>query len=516
MSSREGFRYTSSGLTTGLPCKGVISPSISLRLPQTATYDVIVLGAGYAGLIAARDLATSGKTVLLIEARDRIGGRAWTSEIDGYPYELGGTWIHWNQPHVYREISRYGLQNQIEQSQDYSRGFNYCSLNINNVSKKIDHTAEEILFGKGVQIFCDVDGQLGKTVIPFPHNPLFTASARRYDQLSVGQRLREIESRLSNEEMLCLEAFLLHSGGGTLENMGFLDILRWWALCGYKTDGISEFGLSFKLKCGQTDLELKIFEEAKGCESLSYAFDSLVDAVDDNGRLVKVQTRNGLIFQAKRVICTIPLNVLHSVAFSPQLPTAKVEASTKGHVDKATKVHVEANGPDLRSWSGVAYPNQLLFAYGDGMTPSGNTHIVCFGADLDVSFQPEDIEKTIGAVQRFHPMDIKQMVFHNWAKDEFANGSWCMFRPGFSVKYLDALRARHGNVHFASSDWALGWRGFIDGAIEDGARAAYLVRAELNAAVLLQYFLSAFELLGQFPRTGDYSWLFVNKCRMLD
>ena len=55
-----------------------------------------------------------------------------------------------------------------------------------------------------------------------------------------------------------------------------------------------------------------------------------------------------------------------------------------------------------------------------------------------------------------------------------------MFPPDFSFKHLDALRQRHGNVLFASSDWALGWRGFIDGAIEEGGRAAKIVSSELG------------------------------------
>ena len=57
-----------------------------------------------------------------------------------------------------------------------------------------------------------------------------------------------------------------------------------------------------------------------------------------------------------------------------------------------------------------------------------------------------------------------------------------MFRPDFSFKYLAALQQRHGNVLFASSVWADGWRGFIDGAIEQGMRYALVVRDELGVA----------------------------------
>jgi pseudooxynicotine oxidase len=72
-------------------------------------YDVIVVGGGFAGVIAARNLQRWGHRVLMLEARDRLGGRVWTSEFCGTPVELGGAWVHWHQPHVWSELSRYGL-----------------------------------------------------------------------------------------------------------------------------------------------------------------------------------------------------------------------------------------------------------------------------------------------------------------------------------------------------------------------------------------------------------------------
>ena len=75
-----------------------------------AHHDVIVVGAGFAGLTAARELSRRGHSVLVLEARDRIGGRTWTTERLGRTLELGGTWVHWTQPHVWAELTRYGLE----------------------------------------------------------------------------------------------------------------------------------------------------------------------------------------------------------------------------------------------------------------------------------------------------------------------------------------------------------------------------------------------------------------------
>lgn len=80
--------------------------------------------------------------MLLLEARDRIGGRSWSSNIGGYPFEMGGTWVHWAQPHVWREISRYDLRTSLENSFDFSRGVNHFRLNTLSGTKTMSHDEE--------------------------------------------------------------------------------------------------------------------------------------------------------------------------------------------------------------------------------------------------------------------------------------------------------------------------------------------------------------------------------------
>lgn len=83
-----------------------------------------------------------GLKVLLLEARDRIGGRSWSSNIEGYPYEMGGTWVYWGQATVWREIARYGMQDELEISHDFSRGINRFLLAGAEGTQSLTHNQE--------------------------------------------------------------------------------------------------------------------------------------------------------------------------------------------------------------------------------------------------------------------------------------------------------------------------------------------------------------------------------------
>ena len=88
--SREGYLWTKSGTVEGLTTDAVVSDTRHLK----SNYDAIVIGAGFAGLIAARELSRQhGLNVLIIEGRDRIGGRTWTAKALGEEFEMGGTWV---------------------------------------------------------------------------------------------------------------------------------------------------------------------------------------------------------------------------------------------------------------------------------------------------------------------------------------------------------------------------------------------------------------------------------------
>lgn len=327
--------------------------------------------------------------------------------------------------------------------------------------------------------FINVDGVLAREVIPFPHTPDHNPESARLDKLSMADRIDQIKDDLTPSEKAALEGFVLLCSGGTPENTGFYDIVRWWALSFYTYKGIIDTCVTFKLHCGQSQFARRFFDEALGTKKLSYSFKCPISSITDNGKMVQVTAENGRQFTGSRIVCTIPLNVLSSIKFDPPLASAKQQAVKIGQINQCSKVHAEVRDSSLRSWSSIAPSNKLVYSFGDGTTPARNTHIVAFGADVNPLHPEDDIQVTKQSFTELTPMDVQRIVFHNWSRDPYAKGAWCMFGPGVGTTYLKALRARQGNILFANSDWASAWRGFIDGAIEEGARAAATVADEL-------------------------------------
>lgn len=335
-----------------------------------------------------------------------------------------------------------------------------------------------MVLDSAIQKFVNVDGDLGKSVMPFPHEPSLNVDAMELDKLSLRDRFNQIQHDLSPSEHTVLEGLLVSLCGAKPENAGFFDLLRLWALCSYSLDGLVRAVTAFRLRDGQSAFARQFFQEALDTQKLAYVFDCPITSVTDHGHEVEAKARSGQSFRGRRLICTIPHNVLGNIEFSPCLERPKVDAIRVGHVNQSTKVNAEVKSGELRSWEGVVYPHgRLIHGAGEGLTPSENTHVVCFGAAVN-PLQPEkNIDDTLEAVKMFHdPMDVERLVFHNWNDDQYSNGGWSWLSPTVATRCLDPLRDSHGNVVFASADWALAWRGFIDGAIEEGTRAAMAVK----------------------------------------
>ncbi|KAK3322777.1 amine oxidase [Apodospora peruviana] len=497
--SNDGFTWTpSGGRREGLPTIGVVQPSshfVFTNNPDTTVqdiiYDVLVIGAGYAGLVASRDLATQGKKTLLLEARDRLGGRTWHATINGFNYEMGGTWIHWHMPHIYREVSMYGLHDDWIVTQNPGGKEDYFTTVIGDEQRTFSHEDEADMCGRVYRIFCNLDGDdlrhSWKYAFGTDQSPELMAG---WDKLSCQDRLNQVRDQLSAEEVGVLESQLMQMAGTTLDKIGLVGALRWWILGGHTGTGLNDIALHTRLRSGQSELHRRIFEHAVSTGNLSYQFKAPVQHIDQDtaSGIVTVTTRDGSTFRGRSVICTVPINVLSSITFSPPLPADKVEAvQSSMTVNRCNKVHVDLNGPDYLSWSSLASPGKgLISAFGDHLTPADNSHLVCFGPDpaTPLGLSLDNIDAVKDALVHLLPRSkqadavFNRIVSHDWNKDEFANGTWYFPPPHATTKYLKVLQRPHGNVYFASADWSDGWCGWIDGAVQSGMQTARQVMLE--------------------------------------
>ncbi|PHH93403.1 hypothetical protein CDD83_3716 [Cordyceps sp. RAO-2017] len=478
MSTRDGRSWMpGAGPEADLPCVAAITPSCNVeRHTSPEPFDAIVIGAGYAGLIAARDLTTSGLKVLLLDGRDRLGGRAWSTDLDGHPFEMGGSYVSDVHRHVWREITRYQLG--VKAGPERKDEQNKAILIRDGEERHASQDERNRLLRSAVMKIFNVDGAYGKLVMPTPLDEaaLTVENRTAYDDMSIADRLAQLGDGLSADETAVVSSFVVMcTGSRAMDECSFYELLHWWCLCGHSPDAFFRNIGVYQLRRGQSSLARCIFDDALGSGRLAYALGTPVDAVRDGPDAATVRAgAGGRAFRARRVVCTVPLNTLRRIAFDPPLPADKLAAADTNRRNGGAKINSRCAGADLRSWTCSDPDNGLIcYSYESGSAAAGTTNIVGFGqypeGELDDAAVGERFGASIHESLRPH---VKQIVFHNWSRDEYSNGSWFFPGPGLVTRYLDGLRRDHGNVLFASSDWSTGWRGFIDGAMQEGARAA--------------------------------------------
>ena len=259
--------------------------------------------------------------------------------------------------------------------------------------------------------FVNVDGKFGQHVMPLPNDELHNPEVVHLDKLTAADRLHQIKDELSAREYHCLVGWLLLCSGATLDTMSFYEFLHWWALCGYSYTGCIEYLIKYKFQGGQSSFAINFWNEAVSTKNLSYSFNTPVSTVQDHGNSVEVTSVGGSSFSASKVICTIPLNVLNTVKFEPKLSAGKTAAVNTGHLNQCVKIHAEVSDKGLRSWGAIDTASKLIYAFGDGTTPAGNTHIVAFGASEDHLDHPEkDINATKQVFLDLTSMEIERLV----------------------------------------------------------------------------------------------------------
>lgn len=429
------------------------------------TPSAVVVGGGFAGVTAARELAAAGFDTVLLEARERLGGRTWTTRFGDDLVELGGGWVHWQQPHMWSELTRHGIAiTEDDWRHDAVIGG----------ATPCRYDAEES-FRRLRELFVRYAGE-HRAILPRPYEPLLGGEAlRAIDRLSMQDRLDQLD--LSEEERGWLSGLLFEIAGSPLSDAGLTPVLRWMALCDwnierwYDTNRYRPVGgtiavIDAMLADGRVDVRLS----------------SPVAAVDAGHDGVRVETVDGTSVQADVAVIAVPVNVWPTIAFAPALPAGHRAAAERGvgkpHQDK---VWIRVRGDIGRVFGQLPAPAPLNFFW--TYEYSGDTQLM-IGINASPELDVRDGRQVAEVIRSYVPEieAVTDVLGHRWDADPYARGGNGCFRPGQLTDHLAALQAPQGRLAFATSDIASGWMGYMDGAIESGIRAARHCRERVRGA----------------------------------
>jgi len=424
--------------------------------------DVVVIGGGFAGVTAARELAHAGLDVLLVEARDRLGGRTWVDQRLGRRLEMGGMHVHWMQPHVWAEISRYGLALGTPHPLENATWFTDGQAHTGTFAEMCD------LLDRPLTLF----GRDARTVFPNQYAPADALEeVTSIDHLSFADRFEELD--LDPVERGLLHAFWTMQFHAAPEQGALTQCLRWIALGAGDWRLLLEALAGYELVDG-TDALVEAMRQDGGFD---VRLESPVTRITSEDGGVTIQFASQDPVRARAVILAVPLNVLHSIDFDPPLPTGLQAVATERQTTRGFKVWMEVKG-DPGPWCAFADKHPLTWAT---TIESGadRSLMVGFGPDGE-AVNPNDRDAIQAALEPLLPgVEVLTSVGHSWLTDPYTLGTWGMLRPGqWTSLHESELDAP---LFIGGSDFASGWAGLIDGAIESGLTSSRRVLRYLGA-----------------------------------
>jgi monoamine oxidase len=427
---------------------------------------IVILGAGLAGLTAARYLERAGADITLLEARDRIGGRVLTMRSgldDGQHAELGADLIEEEQTRVL-ELAR---ALKLDTVRILRRGWGFFGgPSQSPIEKRSADTFERIgaLLRPEITAYQDAGSRWD------------TAVARRIATESAAAWLKRVRAdRELAAGVRGLRGFFLADA----EDLSLLPVVEQFA-----EGGAPGASAMYRLRNGNDALPAAIL---KGL-GVTLHLRAPVTQVHTRGRRVRVICGEGDEVTADLVVCTLPATTLRRVQFEPALPVEQVLAIRSLEYGPATKVLLQF---EKRFWRGLARPSAYASdrstgAVWDaneeqGRTPGILTLLAGGGASGEISSMI-DRQGWSGLVRKLAwlgtPTHLIAAASCTWEKDRWAGGGYAVFTPRFDPALRDHLARPAGRIVFAGEHTSRQWQGFMNGALESGRRAA------LEAAVL--------------------------------
>jgi monoamine oxidase len=445
--------------------------------------DVIVVGAGLAGLTAARDLTAAGRSVLVLEARDRVGGRVVSQQIgDGKVVEMGGQWAGPTQDRLLALAADLGVA--TFPTYDTGRKVLHFNGRRGTYSGTIPRISPLVIADIG-----RAQARLESLAKKVPLDAPWTAAgALRLDSqtFETWARRNTVSGGARTLLALGVQAVFAAEPG----DLSMLHVLFY-----------SHSGGSFQMlidTTGGAQQDRFAGGSALIAERLAARLGDVVrlgaavSRISVTGDKVTAATAAGE-FDARQLIVTVPPLLAGRIEYDPALPPRREQLTQRAPMGSVIKCQVIYDEP---FWRGDGLSGQ---ATGDGegsrvvfdnSPPDGSPGVLLAFLEGDearrLGREPAGCRRlaVIDSLVRYfgqraaRPDDFIEL---DWQRERWSGGCYgTLFGPNVWTRYGPALREPAGPIHWAGTETATAWCGYMDGAVSSGERAAAEVLAELG------------------------------------
>lgn len=464
--------------------------SVAARSPpevaEPVEVDVVVVGAGIAGLVAARLLVKAGKSVMVVEARDRVGGRIWSHEVSpGVFAELGGTWVGPTQDRVLALIEELGLT-LFDQ---YTEGETvYVSRGDRTTFREKPPFGaappDPLILPDLAVINTWVDRLARKVPVGAPWE---AEDAAALDRQTLESWLRPRTLNLLGQSEKNFSAAFEALFGAEAREMSALFFLHYVACAG--TEGTpGSFERLLNTRAGAQ--EQKIVEGAQSiCTRIAaelgperLRLSSPVRHIAQNESGVNVIGTH-FVVRGKHVIVAVPPPLAGRITYEPALPVERDQFTQRLGMGWLIKCEAVYDTPFWRAdgLNGSAVvndgPARSVF---DVSPPDGSRGMLLgfVGGDAAREFGnvPESLRRAVidNFVSCFgeKAREVREWYVADWGREEWTRGCpTAIAPPGLLTAYGKALAAPVGRIHWAGTETSGYWTGYMDGAVRSAERA---------------------------------------------